>query len=169
MNSEFNEFLKPQESSTQPPQILHRILNQIEAEQPRKNTVALHLGSIHLISSLLTLFLCPQFGLKFGASDHGLMYYFMHLGDLGCYFLCGGFYMSLTFIAASLWLHPDEWIVIKKSRWLFSGGLVLVSFGALNMLGTAIEFYLGLVWILGAIFVAQITLRSIQPLFLFRS
>lgn len=123
--------------------------------------VALKLGLIHLLSSLLSLMACPQFGLRIFFNGHGLMKYFMHAGDVGCFAFCGAFYLGTTLWLAKIFLGEFEWALIRRNSFLGLGSLTLISLGALLMFtGEEIRFEVALIWILGALVGGAIPLRT---------
>ena len=147
-SQEFELFSKSQSSQDLDP-VLDKIHAQIRAERPTIAATALKLFAIHVVSSVLTLTVCPQFGFRLFFQGHGLMEFFMRAGSQGCFLFCGGFYLGTSFLLARFLLDYDSWVLIRKVRVLFAGVLALVSMGVLSMLGSALSFELGLMWFLG--------------------
>lgn len=128
---------------------------------PSLSSVAVKLGLIHLVSSVLTLMACPQFGLRLFFEGHGLMHYFMKAGSVACFGFCGAFYLGTTFWIAKLFLGEFEWAVLKKNSVLSLGALSLLSLGVFAMInGHELTFEVGFVWLLGAIVSATIPLLT---------
>lgn len=156
MNSknDFKDFVSSSSAklSSAPKGILEKTLEQIETELPSKQLVLLKLMAVHLIASVVSLILCPQFGVRilFAEEATSLMDVFMHLGHEACFFLCGVFYLSGSFLAAKLVLDVDHWVVIHRSRLLLTSMLALLSLGALSMIGRQISLELSVIWFFGA-------------------
>ncbi|WP_413578515.1 hypothetical protein ACLVWU_08250 [Bdellovibrio sp. HCB290] len=131
------------------------VLNKIHAEiartAPRKSSVAVKLGGIHLVSSFFSLMACPQFGTKLFFSGEGLMDVFMKISPMFCQAFCGAFYLAVTFVLARLVLKYDEWLVLMRSRVLTIGSVALVSLGVFAMLARGISWEAGVFWIFGAV------------------
>jgi hypothetical protein len=137
--------------------ILDGIHLKISQEKPSIANTAMQMGLIHIASSLITLMICPQFGVRIFFEGHGLMGLFMRAGSQACFLFCGAFYLGVTFLIARNFMQPDSWILIRKVRALFAGALALLSMGALTMIGQKLSFELGLMWFLGAYVSAWLT------------
>lgn len=147
--------------------VLNKIQTEIALSAPKKSSVAMKMGAIHLGSSVLTLTVCPQFGTRLFFEGEGLMDVFMKISPMFCQAFCGAFYLAATFVIARLIMSYDEWLVVTRSRVLSIGGLALVSLGVFAMLAQGISFEAGVFWIFGAIVAAEmasasrVTLRKI--------
>ncbi|MBY0370888.1 hypothetical protein K2X33_09395 [bacterium] len=85
---------------------------------------------IHFVSGALTLFMCPQFGVAFnGSHEHALLNFFRSFGDYGCTLVCGAFFLAGTGLFAALLLRSQDIRVLRKSKFLQWGVLVLISIG----------------------------------------
>lgn len=136
-------------------------LENLKAEVfPKIGAVAMKLGLIHLASSLLTLMVCPQFGLRLFFEGHGLMHYFMKAGDIGCFAFCGAFYLGTSFWVAKIFMGEFEWALLRKNSVLALGSLSLLSLGAFAMWDHSLNFEIGLVWLLGALVSGAIPLLT---------
>src|ERR1017187_26856 len=60
-------------------------------------------GLVHLLVAPLSLLFCPQFGFSLTHSM-GLTHWFSQFGDEACTLACGGTYVIMSVIAASLLL-----------------------------------------------------------------
>ncbi len=172
MKNKTNDFDSFAEGDSQLPAgsafILNKIHQDIQKLAPHKSQVAVKMGLIHLFSSILTLSACPQFGLRLFFKGEGLMHYFMQLTPTFCQSLCGGLYLSVTFLLARLVLSYDEWLMILRSRTLSIGTLTLGSLGTFAMINQGLSLEAGAFWILGAVVgaeVASISKVRIQKLF----
>jgi hypothetical protein len=136
-------------------------LDQLKKELfPPLSAVATKMGLIHLLSSVLTLMACPQFGLRLFFEGHGLMHYFMQAGSVACFAFCGAFYLGTSFWIAKIFLGEFEWAVMRKNAALFLGAVSLISLGVFSMIDPDFTFEIGLVWLLGAIVSGAIPLRT---------
>lgn len=109
------------------------------------------LAGVHLISALLTLSVCPQFGMRVAGKGMGLMEMFMHLGTYGCMIACGFFFVGMSLVLAALLLKPFELLAIRRHRLAEIGSLVLLSLGFFAMAAPEeILFGLALAWAIGA-------------------
>jgi hypothetical protein len=140
--------------------VLNKIRSEISATAPKTSMVAMKLGGIHLVSSLFTLMVCPQFGTRLFFSGDGLMGVFMKISPAFCQVFCGAFYLATTFIIARLLLKYDEWLVLMRSRVLTIGSVTLLSLGVFAMLARGVSFEAGLLWIFGAIVAGEMASAS---------
>lgn len=110
------------------------------------------LALIHLVSALLTLSFCPQFGFRVFGEGMGLMENFMGFGAYGCMLACGFFFMGSSLLMAALVLKSYELMAIRRHRFAEIGSIVLLSMGFFIMVG-AEEVLTGytLAWMTGAI------------------
>lgn len=117
---------------------VHRDLN------PAPGNVFLKLIAIHVVTSIATLSICPQFGFRLFGEGMGLMHYFMALGERGCLVACGTFYMGATLAVAGFILRGEELRTIRQNRALVLGALALLTFGVFVMADAAFELQLAL-------------------------
>ena len=111
---------------------------------------------VHLVSSLFTLSICPQFDYRL-AHWASLEHIFMHWGEGWCSFWCGVLYTSVTALLLPMVLSTSE---IKKIKPWFSLGMLLLcilSLFVLTVLGARpIWDTLTFLWILGAVCGSQV-------------
>lgn len=156
IKNDFKEFTEIKASAANS-KLLDDVHLKIAQEKPALSHVAMQIGAIHLLSSFVTLLICPQFGVRLFFDGHGLMGFFMRAGSEACFIFCGAFYLGVTFLIARNTLQPDAWIMIRKVRVLFAVVLAFLSMGALTMIGNKLSFEMGLMWFLGAYVGAWIT------------
>ena len=78
-----------------PNQLNEKILTEVKFRlNPDLKILLLKLFSIHVITALLTLSICPQFGFAVFRSNFNLMDIFMKLGPHFCDIACGAFFTS---------------------------------------------------------------------------
>lgn len=133
--------------------------------RPSVLMVGTRLTGAHLLSSALTLSVCPQFGVRLLGSGHGIMALFMPLGMLGCFFLCGALYLGFTVFMARLVLSRPDWRVVRNHYALFMGGLALVSLLAFSLIQGQFYLNLSLFWFVGAMIAAYGALIFERKLF----
>lgn len=138
--------------------ILEKIHSQLELPSPWK--AATKLGVAHLISSVVILSTCAQFGVRLFFPGHGLMHYFMQISPTFCLSFCGALYLASTFLLARLLLTRDEFLVIYRSKILSILSLCLVSLGGFALVSHEVTFQAGLLWLFGAIVGAELASLS---------
>lgn len=150
------------EQTPAPQAILNSVLTQIEKNQPSLAQVFTKLLLVHLFATGFTLIACPQFGLRlfFPSEARSLMDVFMVLGHEACLFLCGAFYLGTSFLISKYILSPDCWLVVKRSRFVMTMTLALISLGFFRMWGDATSFELTVLWLLGAYLGAGLLTRD---------
>jgi len=151
MNHEYQEFLKNDE--TKPPAaISENIFRTIYHDlHPNAWEVFAKLSLIHVVSALVTLSICPQFGIRIFGNGMGLMHYFMHFGPFVCAIFCGSFFVGTTMIIANIWLTAEELGTLRKQRFLQLTALLLLSLGAFIMADADILFGFTAFWLFGSL------------------
>ncbi|MDG0817329.1 hypothetical protein [Bdellovibrio svalbardensis] len=144
--------------------VLQKIQNEIAKTAPKRTSVAAKLGAVHLVSSVITLTACPQFGLRLFFQGEGMMHYFMKISPTFCQSFCGALYLSVTFLLARFVLKYDEWLVVLRSRALSIATLALLSLGTFAMINRQMSFETGVFWIFGATLGAEAVSASKQTL-----
>lgn len=147
-NDDFNDFMTI--SEVRPPlaageeifTLVHRDLN------PTLLQVLGKLAAVHVVAGSLSLLLCVQFGMGRGYS---LMNYFMRLGDVACFALCGAIFMGLTALVAGWILSAAEMKKIRSSAYSPIALLGLASLFVFFLFGAEIAFNTALIWLLGVL------------------
>jgi len=104
---DFLEFLQSQ--AEQPPEVLDHAISaemkrRLRIEGPRTVTKFI---SCHLFAAVLTLMICPQFGL--GSVFCGsISHYFMSIGAWACALYCSVIFFGIGFLASKLTLNLTE-------------------------------------------------------------
>lgn len=161
MDQEFKEFCDSKDSAHAPTgKLRDPLFTEVFRDlNPNPYYVFSKLLAIHSLTALFTLSVCPQFGFRVWGDGMGLMRIFMHFGTYGCLVLCGGFFTSMSLIAAGMLLKGEELRTIRNNRWLTLGALVSLSLGFFFMLDAEILFGLTAAWFLGAVLASQLTLE----------
>ena len=103
--------------------ILHSIKSKVI---PATIPLLLKIFILHLFAAIISLSLCPQFGVKLFNFDINLMSSFMIFGMTLCQFLCGAFFSSLSTLIIWIGLTRDERHFIKFHKsWILA--LILLS------------------------------------------
>lgn len=123
---------------------------------PSAQAVFSRLFAVHILSSLITLSICPQFGVRLFADGHGLMALFMFFGVIGCYFLCGAFYLGTTVFLSKLILPRSDWRVIENYFFPFVSIIAFLSLALFLMLQGKVILTLSFSWVIGALLIAKL-------------
>ena len=136
-----------------PKKLNEKILKEIKTRlNPDLKILFLKLFVIHLITALLTLSICPQYGLSVFKISFNLMDTFMKIGPLFCDFACGTFFTSTSILTAFFILSRDELRVLRHKIFLATLTILLPSFGFLIMFNPELFFQFSLLWALGSVF-----------------
>ncbi len=87
---------------------------------------------LHMAALVVTLTVCPQFGLGPIGGGHGIMHIVMDYGDIACAAFCAGFFFSTSL--AFIWIFMSRHETRVASIHSFSLALILV--------GTSFGFFL---------------------------
>lgn len=166
IQSDFAEFMS---GSLNPPNDLsNKVKIYINTKlHPNAWLVFSKLSFLHLIGGMLTLIVCPQFGINIFGHDYGITRYLFKLGPYGCTIACGALFIGVTVTLAVVFLAHAEIGKIKKHWPLQILAIGLLSLGSFIMLDADILFSFGLAWIVGG-FIGGISILEIG-LFLRRS
>jgi|GEM_PF-3597235 len=142
---DYEEFLNA--ASVLPPaELSENVLGHVhEALRFSPTSVLAKLGLVHLFTSVCVLYICPQFGVSWGASSFSLVDAFMRFGHGVCAALCGVTLVGGTFLFAAMALRPQESFWLKKQMpWIpISLSLVtLILLAAVGAKGHHTEFML---------------------------
>jgi hypothetical protein len=149
---EIDEFTLFMESNEPPP--LHvetAILSKIRKElNPPLPLVVSKLFAFHVVGSLFTLILCPQYGLSLFGSLGVLPSFIMQIHPALCFFVCGVMWMiggqSMTFA----FLTIDEQRVLGHGRWATAFSITVLSVLLFACVGSlTLDLWFAL-WVFGA-------------------
>lgn len=134
------------------------VLNKIHSQLilPHPWTAATKLGVAHIVSSVVTLSACAQFGVRLFFPGHGLMHYFMQVSPTFCMAFCGALYLACTFLIARLLLTRDEFLLISRSKVLSILSVALISLAGLAVVSPEVTFEASLLWLFGAVIGAEL-------------
>lgn len=135
-----------------PNQLNEKILTEVKIRlNPDIKILLLKLFSIHVVTALVTLSICPQFGFAVFKSSFNLMDTFMKLGPHFCDFLCGAFFTTTSMISALIVLSRDELRVLRHKKLLANLTLILSSIGFLIMFNPELFVEFSFLWLLGSV------------------
>ena len=135
-----------------PTQTSEKILNEIHGRlHPKLSHVILKLFSIHLMTAVITLSVCPQFGIKLFKIPFNLMNSLMVFGMPACYFLCGLFFTTTSIMMAAFILKRDEIRSLKYNKFLATSALILSSIGFFGIMSPNFFLEFSILWLFGAI------------------
>jgi hypothetical protein len=151
IKNEFEDF-KNAESVTPPQGVSDQILARVQNNlNPSAWRVFAKLAGIHVVTALVTLSICPQFGIRVFGSGTGLMGYFMSLGKYGCMVACGCFFLGSSVLVAIALMRPEEIRVIRSRRLFELGALTLLSLGFFIMLQAQVVLGIFVAWTFGSL------------------
>ena len=143
-----------------PNHINESILSHVHGKlSPKISHVILKLFSVHLLTAVVTLSICPQFGFKLFKFPVNLMNSFMVFGMPACYFLCGLFFTATSTIMAAFVLKRDEIRFLKFHKTLSSAALILSSIGFFGIMNPNWFLEFSILWLIGAITGVVMTLE----------
>lgn len=113
--------------------------------------IYLRLSLSQTAGGLLTLSVCPQFGL--GIGGHHALFHGLHaaLPPVLFYLVCGLIFISLGVVFAALLLRRAELRTLGRVPWGFFLGYSVVTYGVLVSLGGEAFAAASLAWPLGAL------------------
>lgn len=125
---------------------------------------------VEVAAGLVTLTLCPQFGLGFGS--HNALLHHLHAASPPAvfYLLCGVLFVTLGAILGGLVLTRPQIHTISRSRNRYFAGYSLLAYGILVTLGPEVFVASSLTWVVGALignvlgYGAVVRLRQAPPL-----
>ncbi|MCX6112652.1 MAG: hypothetical protein NTY22_05120 [Proteobacteria bacterium] len=119
-NKEYLKFINSEEirpSSELDNRVRTQILNSLN---PTLSRVVKKLSIVHFVSAILTLSVCPQFGIGPIGGGNGITSLVLQYGDLVCGLFCGAVFMGTTaFVSLFVFNKAEIKILYRNSFWLF--------------------------------------------------
>lgn len=151
MLKEFAEFIEA-EPITPSMQTDNSVLRMIEKDlRPRLWKVYGKMTLIEVASGLMTLSICPQFGMGFGQESKLFNSLHSETPLIVFYLLCGLFFVTLGASLCGLLLNRAEIQTLGKSKYLYFLIYSVLAYLTFIVLGTEIFITSSLIWMLGAI------------------
>jgi hypothetical protein len=149
---DYSEFLDADQSSV-PSELTASVLANIkQLLYPSATSVFSKIFGIHIITGFLSLAVCTQFGLNPFKTSHSLSDVFMDIGGHGfCMVACGTLFISLSIFLAGFFLTVEETKALRKTEFLQTFALGLISIGLFMAVGAEVALTFGGLWILGGL------------------
>ncbi len=106
---------------------------------------------VEAAAGLLTLTICPQFGLGFGQHNEFLHTLHTATPPVIFYLICGLFFVSLGAVLSGLILTRVEIRTVGNNKYLYFAVYSVLAYLTLMVLGAEFFVVSSLVWILGAL------------------
>ena len=144
---EFTSFVTSKEEPSNESSL--KILNYIEKKFSPSSTIVFTKLLISAgITGLLSLIICPQFGL---GKHLIVMRYFMAFGHKICALACGSIFVSLGILVAVSLLSLEELRVLRNHKFLQLTSYILLSLFAFACAGGEVLSEVALLWAFGGI------------------
>lgn len=159
MKNDNNEWLKdyqefidadkssvPQEVTSKVYSKIHNLLN------PKALIVFLKILGIHLVTGVISLSFCHQFGLNPFNTKYSLADWFMSVGGHHfCMLGCGVLFVGVGVLAAGYFLTVEEIKALKRTEFLQNLSLGVISLGLFAAFGAEMILSIAGLWLLGAL------------------
>lgn len=149
---EYSEFIQADKAAVPPELTNHVFVKVRKLLYPSAFTVFAKVLSFHGIIGFLSLAICNQFGLNPFNMPHSLSDVFMDLGGHGfCMVACGTLFISLSILLAGSFLSLEETKALRKTEFLQTLALGLISIGLFVAVGAEVALTFGGLWLLGGL------------------
>ena len=149
-----------------PNSVNEKILSEIKARlQPKLSHLIGKVFLVHILTAVITLSVCPQFGFKLFKLPINLMNSFMAFGMPFCNFMCGLFFTATSMLMVSLVLSRDDLRALKSHKTLAASALILSSIGLFGIMNPNLFLEFSILWLVGAILGAVLTLEVSSRVF----
>src|SRR5690606_19466565 len=118
MNKEFLEFMQGEEEASE--SVRQMIQKEIQEDlRSFKFYTFTKFIFIQALSALMTLAICPQFGVGPIGGGHGIGHYFMQYGQWACASFCGVLFIGFSSACSfSLLKRGEKVLIFKHQLWL---------------------------------------------------
>jgi len=165
IRNEFKDFLNGDESPSK--EFDARFLQLMRSKmQPDISKVWPKFVFAQLAAALITLTVCPQFGVGPLGGGHGLGHVFMSFGEAVCAAFCGAFFLATGTTVAMLALKKGERREVFNYRFRILGAVSVVSFLSLMSIGKGFDLpmlynspFEFSMWIVGAFLASLVTMQ----------
>ena len=150
--NEYSEFLNAKESPV-PQELNQKVLGSIQALlNPNAWNVFAKLLGIHLVVGFFSLAVCHQFGMNPFGTTRSLSDWFMDMwGHSVCMIGCGVIFVGFSILAAGYFLSVEEVKALKRTEFLQTLALGVVSLIVFAAFGTELALTFAGLWLLGAL------------------
>ena len=151
LNEEFNAFLSASEIAP-PTGVREAVLSYVTKDlNPSNQSVFLKMLGIHSVVSLFSLSICSQFGVQTLRLYDAMESMMAVVGHTYCMAFCGLLYFTISALALSFLLRPEEIKVIRRHKVLQLTLLAGVSLGVFLCLGATVLFLPSILWVTGSL------------------
>lgn len=149
---DYSEFLNADEANV-PTELTSNVFSKVkQLLYPSPVTVFAKIFGIHVVTGFFSLAVCNQFGLNPFKISHSLSDVFMDVGGHGfCMVACGTLFISLSIFLAGFFLTVEETKALRKTEFLQTLALGLISIGLFMAVGAEVALTFGGLWILGGL------------------
>lgn len=148
---EFSEFVEAVPMAPNPAidaAIRRRVASDLS---PPRHRILARLAAAQTVGGLLTLSVCPQFGVGLGTHQGFLHGLHAVLPPVFFYLMCGLFFISLGVLGSGLLLRRAELRTLGRVPWSFFLGYGTLAYVLLLALGSEAFVIASLAWIVGAV------------------
>jgi len=149
---DYEEFINS-DGAEVPKEIKDRVFNKIQKLiNPNAMIVFLKILGIHIGVGFLSLSVCHQFGMNPFNTEKSLADLMMSVaGHHFCMFGCGVLFVSLSLFAAGYFLTMEEINALKRTEFLQTLVLGLISLGLFAAFGAELAVGIAGIWLLGGL------------------
>lgn len=169
LSREFAEFVDVAPAAP-PKEMDEAVLRMVAIDlRPAPWKVFAKLTLVEVAAGLVTLTLCPQFGLGFGTHNEFLHELHAATSPMAFYLLCGVLFVTFGAVLGGAVLTRIEIRTISRTRNRYFAGYSLLAYGILVTLGPEVFVVSSLTWVVGALlgnvlgYGAVIRLRQALP------
>lgn len=149
---DYEEFING-DGAEVPKEIKDRVYNKIQKLiNPNAMIVFLKILGIHIGVGFLSLSVCHQFGMNPFNTEKSLADLMMSFGGHHfCMFGCGVLFVSVSLLAAGYFLTMEEINALKRTEFLQTFVLGLISLGLFAAFGAELAVGIAGIWLLGGL------------------
>lgn len=148
-------------SERMPESLQQKIKAQVHKElNPSFRQIFFKLLIVQIVITPFLLIICPQFELGFFPHSF-LGAIFMKWGETYCNLACGSLFLGAGFLVCSFILSDDELRVFRKNRFITPNILALISLTFFVIFGVKFQFFMFIVWLIGAVITSIISFEIV--------
>ena len=149
---DYEDFIKS-DGAEIPQDLKSKVFSNIQKLiNPSAVIVFLKILGIHIGVGFLSLSICHQFGINPFNTEKSLTDWMMSVGGHHfCMFGCGVLFVSVSLLAAGYFLTMEEINALKRTEFLQTLVLGLISLGLFAMFGAELAIGIAGIWLLGGL------------------
>ncbi len=150
--NEYEDFLNA-ENAEIPLQIKNQVFNKIQKLMVSNALIVFFkILGIHMGVGFLSLSVCHQFGMNPFDTEKSLADWMMSVGGHHfCMFGCGVLFVSVSLFAAGCFLTMEEVNALKRTEFLQTLSLGIISLGSFAFFGVDFAISIALIWLMGSL------------------